>query len=49
MYQVESAQAKQILAEDGYQEHDDVYMQVMNLCLDDNHRCAFLDLTTVTS
>jgi hypothetical protein len=46
MYWVESAQAKQILAEDGYQEHDDVYMKVMNICLDDNYRRAFLDLTT---
>ncbi|XP_002461848.2 uncharacterized protein LOC8057293 [Sorghum bicolor] len=45
-YREESAQVKQILREDGYKEGDEVFMQVLNLTLDDNRRHAFLDLET---
>jgi hypothetical protein len=43
---VEQDQVKQILKEDGYKEADDVFMQVMNLTLDDKCRRAFLELST---
>jgi hypothetical protein len=32
------------LAADGYSEHDVVFMQVLNLCLNKHRRHAFLDL-----
>lgn len=32
--------------EDGYKEADDVFMQIMNLTLDDKRRRAFLELST---
>lgn len=43
---MEQDQVKQILMEDGYKEANDVFMQVMNLTLDDKRRRAFLELST---
>jgi cupin superfamily acireductone dioxygenase involved in methionine salvage len=45
-YRVEQDQVKQILWEDGYKDDDDVFMQAMNLTLDDKRCRAFLELST---
>jgi hypothetical protein len=46
MYREEMAQVKQILAEDGIEENDEVFMKVVNLCYDETRHQSFLDLNT---
>jgi len=45
-YREEMAQVKQILAADGIEENDEVFMKVVNLCYDETRHQSFLDLNT---